>query len=121
MERLYNALRLHLPQSPDAEILDTQISHIELLNGVIYEALRLFPPNPSHPTRVTPAEGVVIGGKFVPGGTQVMAPQYVIGRGKYMAPILSSLKALTDMSLQTKTYIHEQWSSFQNAGSALRN
>jgi cytochrome P450 len=81
-QRLREALEPHVSQSPDAEILDDQISTIELLNGVISESLRLWPPSPSHPTRVTPPEGTMIAGRFVPGGTQLMAPQYVIGRGK---------------------------------------
>lgn len=81
MLKLREALAPHLSASPDAEIFHDQVATIELLDGVIWEALRLFPPNPSHPTRVTPAEGAVIAGRFVAGGTQVMAPQYVIGRG----------------------------------------
>jgi cytochrome P450 len=82
-KRLREALEPHVSQSPDAEIFDDQISTIELLDGVISESLRLYPPSPSHPTRVTPPEGATIAGRFVPGGTQVMAPQYVIGRGKW--------------------------------------
>jgi len=81
-KKLQEALAPHVSQSPDAEIFDHQISTIELLDGVVWEALRMWPPSPSHPTRVTPAEGAMIAGRFVPAGTQVIAPQYVIGRGK---------------------------------------
>ncbi|KAL8663549.1 MAG: hypothetical protein Q9202_003737 [Teloschistes flavicans] len=86
VKKLHEVLAPRVPQSAEGEILDDQISTIELLNGVIWEALRLFPPNPSHPTRVTPAEGAMIAGRFVVGGTQVMAPQYVIGRDESIYP-----------------------------------
>lgn len=81
--RLRRALEPHVPQEPDVLLKDDQIMNIDLLNGVVYEALRMYPPSPSHPTRVTPPQGTIIAGKFIPGGTQVMAPQYVLGRGKY--------------------------------------
>lgn len=83
MRKLREALQVCFTNSPDAELVHDQISSIELLNGVIWETLRLFPPNPSHPTRVTPPEGAIIAGRFVAGRTQVMAPQYVIGRGEH--------------------------------------
>ncbi|KAL8919479.1 MAG: hypothetical protein Q9208_006764 [Pyrenodesmia sp. 3 TL-2023] len=85
-KKLHEVLAPHVSQSSEGEILHDQISTIELLDGVIWEALRLFPPNPSHPTRVTPAEGAMIAGRFVAGGTQVMAPQYVIGRDESIYP-----------------------------------
>jgi tryprostatin B 6-hydroxylase len=81
--RLREALEPHVPQSPDIMLRDDQIMNIDLLNGIVQEALRLYPPSPSHPTRVTPPEGTMIAGRFIPGNTQVMAPQYVIGRGKW--------------------------------------
>jgi hypothetical protein len=81
--RLREALAPHVPQSPDAMLMDDQIMNIDLLNGIVQEALRLYPPSPSHPTRVTPPEGTMIAGRFIPGNTQVIAPQYVIGRGKW--------------------------------------
>lgn len=81
-KRLREALEPYVSQSSDDEILDDQIANVELLNGIINESLRLWPPSPSHPTRVTPPEGTVIAGKFIPGDTQLMTPQYVIGRGK---------------------------------------
>lgn len=41
------------------------------LEGVINEALRLWPPAPNGMQRRTPDEGVVVDGEFVPGGTQL--------------------------------------------------
>ncbi|KAI9661952.1 MAG: hypothetical protein M1821_009192 [Bathelium mastoideum] len=85
-DKLYEALKPHVSESSDDEIFDEQISTVELLDGVVWEALRMWPPSPSHPTRVTPAEGATIAGTFIPGGTQLMAPQYVIGRNESIFP-----------------------------------
>ncbi|KAJ5190672.1 uncharacterized protein N7498_009657 [Penicillium cinerascens] len=84
--RLRKALEPHVPQNPDEMLMDDQIMNIDLLNGIVQEALRLYPPSPSHPTRVTPPEGTMIAGRFIPGNTQVMAPQYVIGRDDRIFP-----------------------------------
>jgi len=81
-DRLREELRPHVPEDPDEMIMDDKIMNLDLLNGIVQEALRLYPPSPSHPTRITPPEGAVIAGRFIPGDTQVMAPQYIIGRGK---------------------------------------
>jgi hypothetical protein len=117
-KKLHEALESHVSQSPDAEIFHDQISTIELLDGVIWEALRLFPPNPSHPTRVTPAEGAMIAGRFVASGTQVMAPQYVIGRGKWFFCFEATICPV-DAPPQTKASIPERLSLFLNVGTAL--
>lgn len=80
--RLRKELEPLVPTDPDEMLMDEQIMNNDLLNGIVQEALRLYPPSPSHPTRITPPEGCVIAGRYIPGNTQVMAPQYVIGRGK---------------------------------------
>ncbi|KAI6778342.1 uncharacterized protein J7T54_003349 [Emericellopsis cladophorae] len=85
-QRLREALRPHVPQDPDEMLMDDKIMNLDLLNGIVQEALRLYPPSPSHPTRVTPPEGAMIAGRFIPGNTQVMAPQYVIGRDERIFP-----------------------------------
>jgi tryprostatin B 6-hydroxylase len=86
---LANKLREELapliPQSTNEPILDDQIANNDYLNGIISESLRMYPPSPSHPTRITPPGGTVISGRFIPGGTQLMTPQYVIGRGMFFA------------------------------------
>jgi tryprostatin B 6-hydroxylase len=81
-DRLREELKPLVPPSPDELVMDDQIKSLDLLNGVVQEALRMWPPSPSHPTRVSPPEGTIIAGRFIPGGTQLIAPQYVIGRGK---------------------------------------
>jgi cytochrome P450 len=85
-DRLREELRPHIPEDPDEMIMDDKIMNLDLLNGIVQEALRLYPPSPSHPTRITPPEGAVIAGRFIPGDTQVMAPQYIIGRDERIFP-----------------------------------
>ena len=59
-----------------------QLQHLDHLNGVISETLRLHPPVPTALQRLTPPEGLTIGGVFIPGNTTVWSPQYVLGRCK---------------------------------------
>lgn len=62
------------------ELRDVQ--HASLLNGVIYEALRMHPPVPSGTSRITPPEGIIVDGVYVPGQTTVIVPHYAQGRCK---------------------------------------
>ncbi|KAI1422345.1 cytochrome P450 monooxygenase [Xylaria sp. FL1777] len=78
--RLREALAPYVNPFSEEILMDDQIMDVDILNGVVQEALRMYPPSPSHPTRVTPPEGTTIGGRFIPGGTQLITPQYVIGR-----------------------------------------
>ena len=55
---------------------------IDHLDAVITETLRLYPGVPAGAPRDTPPEGVVISGRYIPGGVSVIAPSYTIGRCK---------------------------------------
>lgn len=59
-----------------------ELAHLEHLNAVINETLRLHPPVPTTIYRLTPPEGVMIGSVHVPGGMSVMCPQFALGRSK---------------------------------------
>lgn len=52
------------------------------LNGIIHETLRLHPPIPSGFPRLTPKEGLVINGTYIPGNTTVVVPLWAMGRCK---------------------------------------
>ncbi|KAA8641503.1 cytochrome P450 [Aspergillus tanneri] len=64
----------------------SDISHRNLqvrapyLNSCIHEALRLFPNVPSGVQRLTPAEGMSIAGRWIPGNTLVSTPTYTLHR-----------------------------------------
>ncbi|EGR47512.1 cytochrome P450 [Trichoderma reesei QM6a] len=66
----------NLDPSPD------ELAHLEHLNAVINETLRLHPPVPTTIWRVTPPGGVMIGDVHVPGGMNVTCPQYAVGRSE---------------------------------------
>ncbi|KAJ5473790.1 hypothetical protein N7475_003356 [Penicillium sp. IBT 31633x] len=50
------------------------------LTGTIKEAMRLLPAVLTFSSRVTPAEGLMIDGTFIPGIIKICAPRYTIGR-----------------------------------------
>jgi hypothetical protein len=52
---------------PDPKVIDS----LPLLNAILKETLRLYPPSPAQLHRVTPPEGAVINGFAIPGGTVV--------------------------------------------------
>lgn len=79
---LVEKLRQEIEKCRDKDGLSHQkLVDAELLNGCIYEALRLNPPVPSGIFRKTPKEGVFIGEKFVPGNTTIQMPWFVMGHG----------------------------------------
>ncbi|KAI1742715.1 cytochrome P450 [Xylaria scruposa] len=69
-----------LPRTEVGNYRDTDLSNLNHLNGVINEALRLFPPVPSSLPRLTPPGGLDIDGTFIPGNTLVFSPPFVVGR-----------------------------------------
>lgn len=79
--KLRQELELPTRDSPNAVTHDDRV-HLEHLNAVINETLRLYPPVPTTIYRLTPDEGVMIDDVYIPGGMSVMAPQYAIGRSK---------------------------------------
>jgi tryprostatin B 6-hydroxylase len=79
--RLRNELLQHATPSKNA-ISSDKIAHLPHLNGVINEAMRLYPPVPSAIYRKTPPEGITIDGTYIPGGMTVYSNQYYLGRSE---------------------------------------
>lgn len=75
-----------LPRNELGDYAYNDLTNLNHLNGVINEALRLFPPVPTALTRLTPPEGLDIGGTFIPGNTTVSCPQFVVGRSMHSKP-----------------------------------
>lgn len=57
-----------------------RLSKILLLDRIVQETLRLFPPVISGMPRLVPKSGVNLLGKYIPGGTTIICPQYTIQR-----------------------------------------
>ncbi|KAE8374947.1 cytochrome P450 [Aspergillus bertholletiae] len=56
------------------------LQQLRHLTACIYETLRLNPAVPSSGLRQSPPEGIVVAGKFIPGGTTIAVPQYSLSR-----------------------------------------
>ncbi|KAL7907218.1 cytochrome P450 [Trichoderma velutinum] len=59
-----------------------ELAHLEHLNAVINETMRLHPPLPTTIRRLTPPEGAMIGNVHVPGNMDVICSQYALGRNE---------------------------------------
>ena len=84
VERLREELKTLLPLNGPFQVKN--VEHAALLNGIIIETLRMHPPVPSGTSRITPEEGIIIDGVFVPGQTNVIVPHYALGRCKHSPP-----------------------------------
>lgn len=58
----------------------TALQHVQHLNGIINETMRLHPATLTGNIRETPPEGAMISGRFVPGNIVICSPRYIIGK-----------------------------------------
>ncbi|KAJ5715322.1 Cytochrome P450 [Penicillium malachiteum] len=56
------------------------LAKLPLFNGIINEGLRLHYAGPSGFPRITPPEGIKVGGTFIPGNVNVKVPFYTVFR-----------------------------------------
>jgi cytochrome P450 len=68
-------------QSSGGVIGDRELVNKPYLTSIIKKTLRLHPPVPSGLQRVTPAEGAIIAGRYIPGHMNIMTPTYALHRG----------------------------------------
>jgi len=86
------------PHVTDGVVDYRKIQGLVHLNGIINETLRLHPPVPTALHRLTPPEGINVGGRHIPGGMTVWASQYVLGRSERIYP-------------RANDFVPERWSS----------
>lgn len=77
-----------------------KLSH---LNAVINEGMRLHPALPTGGYRILPAEGVTVAGRYIPGGTTLVAPRYHIFRCKLCKS--SEYKGITSDNVTSGTLL----------------
>jgi cytochrome P450 len=70
-----------LPTDVNGLIDDQHLVGKPCLSGIINEVLRLHPPVPSGMQRLTPPEGAMIAGRFIPGDMIVTTPTWSLQRG----------------------------------------
>lgn len=67
----------------EKEISAHHVRNLDILNGIINETLRLYPPVPTTLWRQTPSEGLWIDEQtYIPGNVTVSTPHYVLGRSQ---------------------------------------
>ena len=88
------------------EICMATVQKLEYQLAVLNEALRLFPPVSGNLRRVTPDEGCMINGRFVPGNTNVAVDLYAAGHS-------------SRNFIRPKEFIPERW--LADAGPEFKN
>jgi cytochrome P450 len=63
-----------------SQIKFSSTSQLTLLNAIIHETFRIYPPAPLALPRLTPKEGAVFAGTYIPPNTTVGIPQYAAYR-----------------------------------------
>ncbi|KAI0964944.1 averantin oxidoreductase [Xylaria arbuscula] len=76
LEKLKREIRTKFSQPH--ELAMASVNECKYLLGCIEEALRIYPPSPQPHHRIIPAGGAVVNGEFLPAGTAVSIPTYVI-------------------------------------------
>jgi cytochrome P450 len=74
---LFDEIAKELSPYKDIDSLQSvALEQLPLLNAVILETLRLWPPAPSTLARVVPENGVTIGGCYIPAGVSFQPSLY---------------------------------------------
>jgi hypothetical protein len=79
--------------------------------------MRLLPAILTFSSRVTPPEGLVVEGTFIPGYTKICAPRYTIGRRKWHLVLLNQSSQVFQWSPHMSTLI----ALFQRGGTVSLN
>lgn len=71
---------LRIAFTKETEITFTSTSQLKIMNAIIQETFRLYPPVAGALPRVTPKGGALVSGIFIPGETTIGIPQYPASR-----------------------------------------
>jgi len=80
---IYQQLRkeLDLTITPNNQFSESDLTDCKLLDGIINETLRMHPPIPSGPMRVTPPEGLFVDNMYIPGNTNISVCPTIVENG----------------------------------------
>lgn len=108
VERIYAEIQTVNIEDP------TALAALPHLTGTINEAMRLLPAVLTFSSRVTPPEGLVIDGTYIPGNTKICAPRYTIGRRESLVvfSVYNTNSKLVDKAyVNPREFIPERWYS----------
>ena len=74
------ALQDEIRQLDEAELSFVSLAKRKVLNAVIQETFRMYPPVPTILPRLTPSEGAIVDGVWIPGNISVGVAQYAANR-----------------------------------------
>ena len=80
--QLYNALTPIFGRTIPGEFSNRDLSGVALLDAILNETMRLDNPVCNNAARMTPPEGIVVDGIWIPGGVSVRVPGYALHRSK---------------------------------------
>jgi cytochrome P450 len=83
------------------------------LSSIINETLRLYPPVPGGLQRLTPPEGAIIAGRYIPGNIVVSTPTFAIQRGTTILYQPRIILIFTDPRsfVRPDEFVPERWTS----------
>jgi cytochrome P450 len=83
------------------------------LSSIINETLRLYPPVPGGLQRLTPPEGAIIAGRYIPGNIVVSTPTFAIQRGMTILHQPRTILIFTDPRsfVRPDEFVPERWTS----------
>ncbi|KAH7071327.1 cytochrome P450 monooxygenase-like protein [Paraphoma chrysanthemicola] len=64
----------------DSQITFASVSQLNILNAIIQETFRLYPPAAAAFPRISPKGGAMVAGTFIPPGVKIGIPQYCANR-----------------------------------------
>jgi cytochrome P450 len=83
------------------------------LSSIINETLRLYPPVPGGLQRLTPPEGAIIAGRYIPGNIVVSTPTFALQRGMTVLYQPQTILILADPRsfVRPDEFVPERWTS----------
>ena len=101
----------------EAEIEPERVKRLPYLAAIVSEGLRMYPPFPEGNRRITPREGAIVCGRWVPGGVSYDFPS----QSSLIFQYRLMCKSAPTQLIAAQPILENQMSSALNAGLATSN